>query len=346
MTKRASLVAILVIGIASLIAIVAIAILIPEPSPFGQMVFKVLLALAAACIGAFLPGTFGFDNKVAKGTGAMGLFVFVFVTDPSGIPRERKFDEAMQQGEAALATAGFNRIAEQKFREALKMKPDSPLPYSGLARTYFRDGRFASAVESFAKAFELSGSKDPSYLYSKANSEMALNRFDDAARTFEQAIKLSGSMKDSELAKILAYDFAATRFAQWRNSARTADSPHYQEAVKNFTLFIESGGFPRQWAHYNLACMKAMNSANRPVTDPQVKLLRADAATDLRSAVHEISVFRGESRPYHVRLIRSILTEPQAYKEQRGDPPGCPLLVEIWTRDKGPVATLLAVLNE
>jgi tetratricopeptide (TPR) repeat protein len=346
MSKRASLTAVFVIGVACLIAIVAIAILIPEPSPFAQQVFKVLLALAAAGVGAFLPGTFGYESKLAKGTGATGLFVLVFVTDPSGIPRERAFETALQQAEAALATSGFNRIAEQKFREAMKVKPDSALPYSGLARTYFRDGKFTSAVENFAKAFELSGSKDPSYLYSKANSELALNRFDDAAKTFELAIKLSGSIRDSELAKVLAYDFAATRFAQWRSSALAADSPHYQEAVKNFTLFIENGGFPRQWAHYNLACLKAMNSANRPRLDPQVKMLRADAATDLRTAVHEISIFRGETRPYHVGLIRTILTRPDGYREQRGDPPGCPLLVEVWTADKGPVAQLLSVLNE
>jgi tetratricopeptide (TPR) repeat protein len=345
MNQRESRLAIFVLGVACLIAIVAIAILIPEPSPFAQRVFQVLLALAAAGAGALLPGTLGFDNQFVKGGGALGLFALVFLTDPTGIPRERAFETALQQGEAALATSGFNRIAEQKFQEAVKIKPDSPQPYNGLARTYFRDGKFASAVENFAKAFALSGSKDPSYLYSKANSELALFRFEDAAKTFELAIKLSGSIKESELAKMLAYDFAATRFAQWRNSALAANSPHYEEAVKNFTLFIENGGFPRQWAHYNLACMKAMNAANRLATDPQAKTLRSDATTELRSAVHEISVFKGENRRYHVNLIRSILTTPNAYKEQRGDPPGCPLLVEIWTRERGPVAQLLAVLD-
>jgi len=345
----AQIITIVVIGVLSLVGMVAIAIWFPEPTDFQLRVFQVVMATAAGGIGAILPGTFGLNLRFAKGAGAIGLFVLVYWVNPPSVQHKamktRAFESSMQLGDAALATPGLYRVAEHRYVEASRADPESPLPYNGLGRTYYKEGRFEHAAASYEKAFELSGHKDPTYLYSKANSELASSRLDNAAKTFEDAIKLSGSIGGSELAKIIAYDLAAARFTQWRNAGSPLTSPYYDEAVKRFSLFLESGGYPKQWAQYNRACLRAMNAFKRPSTDPQAKNLRTSATDDLSAAVAEIRSFKGEHRPYHVKLIKSILTNSNAYKQQVGDPPGCPALVETWTKERGTVAKLLAGLD-
>jgi hypothetical protein len=58
----------------------------PYPSPFQLLVFRVVLALAAAGIAAFLPGTLRIQiSKWIRAAGALAVFVLVYLVNPAGL---------------------------------------------------------------------------------------------------------------------------------------------------------------------------------------------------------------------------------------------------------------------
>lgn len=85
------------------------------------------------------------------------------------------YDGAVQQYKEALKIANDHRIyyqlgvtlkkqgkladSESAFNEAIKINPNFDLAYNGLGGTYFQDGKFAEAVESFKKFEELTKQK-------------------------------------------------------------------------------------------------------------------------------------------------------------------------------------------
>ena len=77
------------IGVASIFGIVflclmmAIAIFIPKPSAFQLYVFRIALALSAAGVAAMLPGILNVKSKMVKASGALGMFVLIFLGNPA-----------------------------------------------------------------------------------------------------------------------------------------------------------------------------------------------------------------------------------------------------------------------
>jgi hypothetical protein len=74
-------------GLAFLLALLAIATLIPSPTPFQEFVFRVVLAIAAAAFGSTIPGlleiNIGHGTQMAiRAAGALALFVAVFLVNP------------------------------------------------------------------------------------------------------------------------------------------------------------------------------------------------------------------------------------------------------------------------
>ncbi|MBU1311896.1 MAG: hypothetical protein KKE30_20430 [Gammaproteobacteria bacterium] len=70
----------------SLLSLLLIAILIPQPSSFQQLVFRVFLALAAAGVGAFIPGLFEVNvRKSIRATGAAAFFVVIYLINPPAL---------------------------------------------------------------------------------------------------------------------------------------------------------------------------------------------------------------------------------------------------------------------
>ena len=84
--KRWENIAALIIGICFLITIIIVAISLPEPSKFQIFVFRITLALAAAAIGAIIPGFIlvKFRNFVRAG-GAIALFVLIYLVNPPAL---------------------------------------------------------------------------------------------------------------------------------------------------------------------------------------------------------------------------------------------------------------------
>jgi hypothetical protein len=75
-------------GVAFVIAIVVLAIKLPNPTHFQYSVFRVILAIAAAGVGAMIPGFLSLSitssaGLVVRAAGALGVFVVVYFFNPA-----------------------------------------------------------------------------------------------------------------------------------------------------------------------------------------------------------------------------------------------------------------------
>lgn len=86
-------IAVFAFGVIFIIALLVIAIFFPEPTPFQYIIFRVVLSLAAAGIGAMLPGFItafvNIKNPIIKlgvrGGGALALFAITYFFNPAAI---------------------------------------------------------------------------------------------------------------------------------------------------------------------------------------------------------------------------------------------------------------------
>lgn len=78
-----------VFGCVFVVALLMIAIFIPQPTNQQMFIFRVVLALAAAGVGAVIPGFFMIQGEVVKFTfqagGALALFVLVYLLNPPSL---------------------------------------------------------------------------------------------------------------------------------------------------------------------------------------------------------------------------------------------------------------------
>ena len=77
-------IAIFSFGVVFIIVLVLIALMLPNPTEFQQLIFRIVLALAAAGVGALVPGflTIRFKNLLRAG-GALGVFIVVYFFNPA-----------------------------------------------------------------------------------------------------------------------------------------------------------------------------------------------------------------------------------------------------------------------
>jgi ankyrin repeat protein len=110
-----------------IVAMVAIAITVPNPTTFQAFVFRVVLALAAAAFGAFIPGFLNiesrvFRNRVRAGS-ALGLFVLVYLVNPpawvASVGSDHEVEGRSNDGRRQLAALGIP-YTEEEFRRRIK----------------------------------------------------------------------------------------------------------------------------------------------------------------------------------------------------------------------------------
>ena len=77
----------LIFGVTFVTALLALSVLIPEPSPTQYATFKTILAIAAAGVGGILAGTIHVEGSIQKWSlragGAIALFIIVFFFTPT-----------------------------------------------------------------------------------------------------------------------------------------------------------------------------------------------------------------------------------------------------------------------
>jgi hypothetical protein len=78
--------AIFVFGVVYITAIMIVAFVFPNPTPFQYLVVRVVLALSAAAIATLLTGFINLEiPKFIKAGGALAVFVIVFFYNPASL---------------------------------------------------------------------------------------------------------------------------------------------------------------------------------------------------------------------------------------------------------------------
>ena len=80
---------------------------------------------------------------------------------------QKAYYEATPQKEKEKAEAEY-RLAEKKFQEAIRFKPDWVKPYLHLGRTYFVQKKYKEAADSYEKAFKITPSGEIALQYASA----------------------------------------------------------------------------------------------------------------------------------------------------------------------------------
>jgi hypothetical protein len=122
-------------GAIFLIARLAIAILVPNPTVDQEAVFRTVLSLSAAGVAAALPGLLSIESKTAattiSGTGALGVFVLVYLFNPGSVRKVRAVSDAtVQSTDLDIQNKKIEvlqrRITELEAQLASRAKPAPP----------------------------------------------------------------------------------------------------------------------------------------------------------------------------------------------------------------------------
>ena len=82
----------LVVGLVLVIGTLVLALVISKPNVFQLWVFRVVMALGGACLGAIIPGFIEFNsqmNEIAlRAGGAIALFLVIYLMNPPTYVKE------------------------------------------------------------------------------------------------------------------------------------------------------------------------------------------------------------------------------------------------------------------
>lgn len=82
----------LTVGLVLIFVTLIMALIIPKPSVFQFWVFRVIMALGGACIGAIIPGFIEFTSQIneiaLRAGGAIALFLVIYLINPPTYVRE------------------------------------------------------------------------------------------------------------------------------------------------------------------------------------------------------------------------------------------------------------------
>lgn len=116
-------------GILFVLALLVLTIFVPSPTDAQFFIFRVVLALAAAGIGAIIPGLIEVSVSTSvRAGGAIALFVLVYLFNPPGVLRTAVPEATIKQttngqNSPAVVSQGPVTITDQakeKTREAKK----------------------------------------------------------------------------------------------------------------------------------------------------------------------------------------------------------------------------------
>ena len=126
-----------IFGITFLCLIMLIAIFIPAPSEFQMYVFRIALALSAAGVAAMLPGILNVESKMVKASGALGMFVLIFLGNPaqhlksSGPGPDPGAGEVTQTIVVSFWTDTDDKDAEESVSVKMRTGDDEDLGHGG-----------------------------------------------------------------------------------------------------------------------------------------------------------------------------------------------------------------------
>ena len=82
----------LILGVVLIVVSLIVALIIPKPSVFQFWVFRVIMGVGGACIGAIIPGFVEFTSQIneiaLRAGGAIALFLVIYLINPPTYVRE------------------------------------------------------------------------------------------------------------------------------------------------------------------------------------------------------------------------------------------------------------------
>ena len=112
-------------GVIFVVVLLAIAVYVPNPTPFQFVVFKVVLALAAAGVAAMIPGFIEFNIPTyLRAGGAIAVFAIVFFKNPASLVIQKVDPHFIDMGTASDQPLGV-------IVDRLRQKQNVTINFSG-----------------------------------------------------------------------------------------------------------------------------------------------------------------------------------------------------------------------
>ena len=113
-----------VIGVGFLLLLLLIAFLVPEPTAFQLIVFRVILALGAAGFGALLPGFLEVDYRGwLRAGGAAAFFAVVYLVNPPGLIHDTPANSESRSRPATMNARKLAAAEQRMLGRVLKLDP-------------------------------------------------------------------------------------------------------------------------------------------------------------------------------------------------------------------------------
>lgn len=261
------------------------------------------------------------------------------IRSSAGPRLEQDYQDAMDRAAGQLANAGF-LSALTYFDKASRLRPDRWQPFYGMGEVYFAQGNYSAAADQFEHAFNLTDKKDGSLAYDIEMAREGLTQYDVALNYLNVADNLLDA--NAPIHQDVVFDRGLINLLTWKAQDAPRGTSRYDDAERAFRQFIEVGNQPKQWAFYDLACLKATRADDSSLTPSQVTMLGNDANELLAKAAGALADDKSSKAPKQRDMMRQLLQTPEKYTRRPGEPPACPSLIRRWTSVRGPVSNLLS----
>jgi tetratricopeptide (TPR) repeat protein len=334
-----------VFGVVFFAVLATIAIFIPNPSEFQVLVFRVILATSGAGIGGAMPGlVIATIGPYFRGGGAMALFLIVYAVNPPAIITDfAPYDESLRRAQSQLEMKGYNS-ALTFFEKARQARPNSWEPPYGIGRVYYEEGNYAAAADSLEEAFNLTKKKDGTLVYGIMMAHEGLGQYDAALRDLGVAETLMA--RDTPLYADLVFDRGLLNLILWVREDAPKETTRYENSEQAFDDFLERGYKPEQWAHYNLACLKATRAQDNTLQPREIEMLRSRANQELEQSVKQLIENSSSAKaPIQRQLMKQLLQSPERAFGKPGEPIPCPAMITSWKSEKRSISDLIVSLD-
>ena len=116
---RIDRIAVFSFGVGILVLVIVLAVFFPEPTSFQYLVFRSAMALAAAGIAVYLPGSIHVNyGKSIRAGGAIAIFVLIWLFNPASLISKPQHDSAGANVEQVISGIVVDQITNEGIGHA------------------------------------------------------------------------------------------------------------------------------------------------------------------------------------------------------------------------------------
>lgn len=319
-------------GVIFVSALLYLSVLFPNPTATTFFIFRVVLALAAAGVGAVIPGLLIVHvGKIVRAGGAIALFVLVFLINPPALVAPHDVD-TVERAELALSS-GDTTSAITLFSEALTYNPKNWRAQSGLARSHYARADYSSAREAFEKAVSISKNIEWAPMVGLSMSQEGTGDIEGAAASLAMAAPLlkPGNPTGDDI----RFDEARLLIKKWLRNEAPRITPTYTSAASLLNEFLEHKAYPDHWALYHLACLRATAAQYPLLSVIESTRLRDEAQRLLRDSIARLDKYASPKAQVQREMLRDLLASSSQAHTRPGEPIKCQAIVSLWNELEG-----------